>query len=631
MQDEIEAFEVVLKQSNDDLVTYKEYSKEREVEKIEIVDAPFHSTLCQNCNYVCHSRCKLDETTTVGSQIFQRCWAISNGNCRQCTHKCSYTSHYHAKKTVKTSKQKLQDVIAEIKAKYDQAAQNKSDYQKKITSTADAKKMLENALLQKNEEIKQLCIQLRQLCSGFNIAHELHAFIDQLEVEAAILKNIEAKQQANAFIRSLKEFCDMIEKDQDVSQNQSTKMNIMDTERPVQSQARLPKTLSANTMTSTQQLYGSANPHFESPADSNSYANNDVLQALRAIREKKKKVPRKKLASNNESETDEKEEDEKNNGVTSEDSNQEESDEKSKKHQKKTKKQSASNLATTVTNDPDQFKTMTIDELLTHYRACTELRMTNFIVHEMMQRASGKSVGPLNSPERIVEFTASSHKYCALRAHELRQEYDRLKSRIAVITEPDILKIDQVPQTVLFDIAAVHILLQRATSEGHPPPPATHNSYNYNSQPSPSINIPYHHTEFPNHVQNHDFSMPKPPQSRAVYNSQFQQSTHSFASSQRPQYHPYKYNEGQNVPTYTSEPPPYDYQNGPTNQFSHQHQHRHQQQQSTQYVQDPTLVPSSASSFNLQTTFGNMHLSADHPDNVIPTNNHCSLNTSLYV
>jgi GTPase Era involved in 16S rRNA processing len=191
MQDQIAAFEAVVKQSNNDLVTYQDYIREREVDKIEIVDAPFHSTLCQNCNHVCHPNCNLDEITTVGAKIFKQCSVISKGNCQQCVHKCSYKVHYHAKKTVQITKQKLQDVLTDIKVMYDQAAKYKFDYQQKITSTADAKKMLEKALSQKNEDIKEQCIELRRLCSGFNIAQELYSFIDQLEVEKAMLRNIE--------------------------------------------------------------------------------------------------------------------------------------------------------------------------------------------------------------------------------------------------------------------------------------------------------------------------------------------------------------------------------------------------------------------------------------------------------
>ncbi|CAF5152628.1 unnamed protein product, partial [Rotaria socialis] len=62
--------------------------------------------------------------------------------------------------------------------------------------------------------IKHKCAELRRICSGFNLAQELYALIDQLKAEAMMLRNIEAKQQAEEFIRSLTEFCRQLETDQ---------------------------------------------------------------------------------------------------------------------------------------------------------------------------------------------------------------------------------------------------------------------------------------------------------------------------------------------------------------------------------------------------------------------------------
>jgi GTPase Era involved in 16S rRNA processing len=182
MQDEIAMFETGLKQANADTIAYKDYTKQQIVDKVELVDAPYHSTLCKNCNHVCHDKCGLDESTVAGAQIFQQCWAMEDGNCTKCQHKCSYTAHYHAKKTIKVSKQTLNDVLADIKSRYDAASNNSTNFQKKIRTVADAKRLLEKALQQKNAEIIAKCNHLRQICSGFNLASELNALIHQLEV-----------------------------------------------------------------------------------------------------------------------------------------------------------------------------------------------------------------------------------------------------------------------------------------------------------------------------------------------------------------------------------------------------------------------------------------------------------------
>ncbi|CAF4248402.1 unnamed protein product, partial [Rotaria sordida] len=285
MQDEIAACEMAMQNADANLAKFKDYKKKREVEKIEMVDATHHSTICQKCNHVCHDKCGLNETIIVGAQIFQQCWAMKNGSCTQCPNKCSYTVHYHAKKTMKKTKETLEDILADIKAKYDMASQDKSDYQKKVNTTADAKALLQKALNQKNEDIKKLCTRLQQLCSGFNMAQELHALIDQLETEAAMLKNIDAKQQAAAFIRSLKEFCTMIEKDQNRKEQSLPKMNIINTEQSIQGQVPRPSTA----LSSNESLQNRVGDVAAPSQASNSHVDEDVLAVLRGLGNKKPK------------------------------------------------------------------------------------------------------------------------------------------------------------------------------------------------------------------------------------------------------------------------------------------------------------------------------------------------------
>ncbi len=50
-----------------DSAKYKDYVKNETIEEIEIVDSPYHSTLCSNCRTVCHNHCGLQETTTQGN------------------------------------------------------------------------------------------------------------------------------------------------------------------------------------------------------------------------------------------------------------------------------------------------------------------------------------------------------------------------------------------------------------------------------------------------------------------------------------------------------------------------------------------------------------------------------------
>lgn len=50
----------------EDSEKYKDYVKNETVTEIEIVDAPYHSTLCSNCRTVCHNHCRLQETSNQG-------------------------------------------------------------------------------------------------------------------------------------------------------------------------------------------------------------------------------------------------------------------------------------------------------------------------------------------------------------------------------------------------------------------------------------------------------------------------------------------------------------------------------------------------------------------------------------
>ncbi|CAF4962719.1 unnamed protein product [Rotaria sp. Silwood1] len=396
-------------------------------------------------------------------------------------------------------------------------------------------------------------------------------------------------------------------------------MNIIDTERPVQGQARLPRVTPTNNATSITQQNSNINNFVEPSPESDSYANDDTLKAIREISEKKMKEEKnkktgttcKKSAPTSENETEEEKDDD---TVTNESSNEEQSNEEKRERQKKIKKQAASNPSASCTIDPEQFKTLTIHELLDRYSICTDQRMSNFIVYELMQRSIGKSVGPLKSPESLVEFTASSQKYCALGPNALRQQYQRLKSHIATITEPDILKIGQVPLALLLEIAAVHILLQRAPPDDEP----KRYNFNHSSQSSyPTVNSPNDHTRFTNRPQNDHFNASMPFQSKPAFNPQPQQSSYPCSSSQRPQQHPYKYDEQQNDSIYTNEPPPYDNQNDYPHYYPDE-----QQQQTNRFVHNRSTFPPSTSTTNIQKTFDSMHLSADHRDHIPSSNDH---------
>ncbi|CAF3820606.1 unnamed protein product [Rotaria sp. Silwood1] len=232
MQDEIAALQAGMKGYDDDITKNKDFTQKK-VAVAQLVDAPYHSTICSECNTVCHDQCGLQETYKKGDQTLSGCACMgANNQCKVCKAHCPYTQHYHAKKTMSKVDQTVDEVLHDIKAKYDAATNNKSMAQQKLTSASAQKQMLENALKQKNDEIKKKCLELKKHCSGFNIVAELNIMIKQLETSKQTIKDLDALRQAETFINSLKTFCNQLEKDTALTNtNQMRKMKIQDDHR----------------------------------------------------------------------------------------------------------------------------------------------------------------------------------------------------------------------------------------------------------------------------------------------------------------------------------------------------------------------------------------------------------------
>jgi hypothetical protein len=227
-------------------------------------------------------------------------------------------------------------------------------------------------------------------------------------------------------------------------------MNIINTERIVHGQVNRITSISSNENSSrTPQNMA---PTFSiTSTDSGSHANKDVLATIRAITNKK-------------------------NSKQNQDQSNGENDDETKNQKSKKKEQSP-----TILNE-DEFKQLSIRELVTRYHACEDHRAANFFTFELKKRALGESVGPLTTPTNIAEFTVNTQKYCALPSDVLKKEYERLKKSIAADTEPDILKIEQVPPNTLIEISAVYTLLQRV------PPEVNTQTFGINLQNHQSIN-----------------------------------------------------------------------------------------------------------------------------------------------
>ncbi|CAF0957827.1 unnamed protein product [Adineta steineri] len=227
IQNELFQLDFAFQQANQDTITYQDYIQFQTIEKIEIVDAEYHSTLCASCNQVCHNHCHLNETTTIGAQIFSRCKVMVNGKCQQCRNHCSYINHYHAKKTIQITEENLYDILDDLKKRYDQACVNSTNYQERILTIKETKEILEKTLKRKIHDIKKKSIELYQICSSFNLSQEFKYLIKQLKLESNLIKNHEIKIQTDNIIKYLIKFICSIEENR---QKQSS-MKIIDKEQ----------------------------------------------------------------------------------------------------------------------------------------------------------------------------------------------------------------------------------------------------------------------------------------------------------------------------------------------------------------------------------------------------------------
>lgn len=133
-QDELDNIEKMMKQAEGDKTQFAQFTKTNHITEKKMVDVPYHSTICGECNHVCHQQCGLDEIAEKGSHKFTRCAAFNgNDSCRSCPGKCSYKLHFHDKKNIVEETKTVEEVLDDIKQKYDLATQQYDDAGRKLT------------------------------------------------------------------------------------------------------------------------------------------------------------------------------------------------------------------------------------------------------------------------------------------------------------------------------------------------------------------------------------------------------------------------------------------------------------------------------------------------------------------
>ena len=198
------------------------------IEKIELVDAPCHNTLCINCNEVCHQDCQPNEMKTNNSQISSQCLMMNNGRCQQCRNHCPFTNHYHAKKTIETTQTTLRDVLIELRNKFQQTRVNGYSHQGQTFTRLEMNVLLERALKEKVYRLRIKTMELRGICSAFTLARELKSLMRQLRKEAEQFEDLDTRHHSEQVVQSLGKLLRDIESHQDQYRQERPSMQIIE-------------------------------------------------------------------------------------------------------------------------------------------------------------------------------------------------------------------------------------------------------------------------------------------------------------------------------------------------------------------------------------------------------------------
>ncbi|EGC33226.1 hypothetical protein DICPUDRAFT_154762 [Dictyostelium purpureum] len=214
LQDSLASYQAQLKKANNDVESFKNYTKKTTVATYELKDAHYHSTICSTCNHVCHDNCRLSEISTMGDNAFLGCYAMSGcNNCGICPSKCSYTVHYHDKKTMVSVEKTVEEELKDLKDKFMKSSQLSTQYSGQISTLSDAKKLADETLKKMTTEIVYSCKELKKLCSGFNLVDELQITLTQMEMEAKNSTSFDARKSADEMIRVIREICNTLNKE----------------------------------------------------------------------------------------------------------------------------------------------------------------------------------------------------------------------------------------------------------------------------------------------------------------------------------------------------------------------------------------------------------------------------------
>lgn len=199
--------------------SFKNYTVQKTIPKLQLVPASYHSTICGKCNKVCHDNCGLREISredpSSNALDIESCWCFHSGEkssetgreiCSQCG--CESTTHYHDRKTMQLVNVTLDEEIADLKAKYETALANGEQVGQELTEKEAILYGIQQKIKEITDNVTNEALALKKICRNYDLIGDLNDLIMRLKQEAKLLKTVEARQTSDTFISSLTHLCD---------------------------------------------------------------------------------------------------------------------------------------------------------------------------------------------------------------------------------------------------------------------------------------------------------------------------------------------------------------------------------------------------------------------------------------
>lgn len=199
--DQVHQTELDIKNAEENVNSNSNYTVKKSVNKVEMVQVGYHSTVCAECNSLCHDHCGLDETPTKGVSVFMSCACIDKptGNCTKCSH--SYIHHYHSRQIPQTVVVQVDEEVQALKDKYIAAQQALGNSTAKMSNLEIAQQSIQAELEEQKKLISEQCKKLKKICRNFDLTKEIYLLSDRLKKDLIKIKSPEARVKAEEFIK----------------------------------------------------------------------------------------------------------------------------------------------------------------------------------------------------------------------------------------------------------------------------------------------------------------------------------------------------------------------------------------------------------------------------------------------